>query len=186
MLTKGVVVALAAVGLVTTFGCGGEGGDKTFDGDGYSCTYPGEWSDQTGNAEFSAQAGTEPQSSQVVLAPRDEGQDLVVIEVGPASPSITEDNIAQLTDEIARVVESLFQKGNGRLTAGPTRVNVGGLPALRFEGTGVTRQGVQIGSRLTLVYDGRNQYAVNCQFTPEGANTVKRGCDQILDSFKVE
>jgi hypothetical protein len=84
------------------------------------------------------------------------------------------------------VVESAFQQGEGQLTAGPTRVPVGGLPALRFEGTSVTLAGVSVRSRLTLLYDGRNQYAVNCQFTPDRADEVNAGCDQIVDSFQVE
>jgi hypothetical protein len=173
------------MGLLAALGCGGGGGDKTFDGDGYSFTYPGDWRDQTGKVEFSAQAGSEPLTSQVALAPG-EGQDFVFVQVGPASPSITEDNIDQLKDEITRVVESLFQQAEGQLTAGPTRVTVGGLPALRFEGTGIASGGVSVRSRLTLIYDGRNQYAVNCQFTPDGAEEIERGCDEILSSFQVE
>jgi hypothetical protein len=175
--------ALAAA-LVAGAGCGGGGGDKTFEGDGYSFTYPGEWSDR-GKVEATAHAGSEQATSQVAVAPG-EGQDLVLVEVGPTSPSITEDNIDQFKDEIARQVESLFQQGEGQVTVGPTRVTVGALPALRFEGTSITSPGVSVRSRLTLIYDGRNQYAVNCQFTPEGAEEIQRACDQILSSFQVE
>jgi hypothetical protein len=173
-------------------GCGGgdgdsgnDGGDKTFEGEGYSFTYPEDWRDRTEDIEFSAQAGSEPTTSEVVLAPGDR-PDVVIVQVGPTSPSITEDNIDELEEEIARVVESGFQQADGQLTAGPTRVTVAGLPPIRLEGTSVTPAGDSVRSRLTLIYDGRNQYAVNCQFTPEGAEEMKRGCDQVEESFQVE
>jgi PsbP-like protein len=199
-----VTLAVVVLACLTVTACGGsndtdasgedtdasdEGGsgdeDKTFEGDGYSFTYPADWSEKTGEIEARAQAGSEQATSEVAVAPG-EGQDLVLVEVGPTSPSITEDNIDHLEEEIARLVESLFQQGAGQVTAGPNRVTVAGLPALRFEGTGVTSDDVSVRSRLTLIYDGRNQFAVNCQFTPEGAEEIERGCDQILGSFQVE
>jgi PsbP len=190
-----LVTFLLAVTLVASAGCGGGGGgggeggggdgDKTFEGDGFSFAYPGGWS-ETGEFESKAQAGSESPGSQVAVAPGEEGQDLVLVQVGPTSPSITEDNIDELEGEIARQVESLFQQAEGQVTDGPTRVTAGGLPALGFEATSITSDGVSVESRLTLIYDGRNQYAVNCQFTPEGATEIERGCDQILSSFQVE
>jgi hypothetical protein len=181
-----LVAFFAAAALVASAGCGGgrsDAGDKTFEGDGFSFSYPADWIDQE-EFEFRAQAGSEA-TSQVAVAPG-HGQDVVVVEVGPVSPSISEGNIDQFKFEVARSLEALFQKVEGELTAGPARVRVGGLPALRFEATGVTSQGVRTRSRLTLVFDGNTQYTVNCQFTPEGAEEVKRGCDQILSSFRVE
>jgi hypothetical protein len=183
------------VGAVAAAGCGGEGrdktstgesegGDKTFTGKGYSFTYPEDWRDRTAELETSAEAGSLPSTSQVAVAPGQEA-DLVLVEAGPTSPGVTEDNIDEVAAEIARIVESGFQGADGRMISGPTRVTVGGLPSLRFEGTSVTPQRVDVRSRLTLIYDGRNQYAVNCQFTPSGADEILAGCDQILAGFQV-
>ena len=158
---------------------------KTFEGDGYSFTYPGTWRDITSDIKIYGGVGPDPQNFDVALSPREEGQDLVAVSVGLVSPSITEDNIGQLKDQIARVIESGFRQVEGRLSAGPTRVTVDGFPGLRFEST-VPYEDVEARSQLTLMFDGRTQYAINCQFTPEGAEEVKRGCDQILSSFQVE
>ena len=183
---KATIVTLWAVaGVVAAAGCGGEAGDKTFAGDGYSFTYPGDWRDRTEELETDGEAGSLPSTSQVAVAPGQE-QDLVLIEVGATSPGVTGDNIDGVAAEIARIVESGFQDADGRMTSGPERVTVGGLPSLRFEGTSVTPAGADVRSRLTLIYDGRNQYAVNCQFTPSGADEILAGCDQILDGFQVE
>jgi hypothetical protein len=178
-----VCFALAACGGDGDEGGALSGGDKTFEGDGFSFSYPEEW---TEGEEFEARAqlGREA-TSQVAVAPG-HGQDGVLVEVGPVSPSISGGNIDQFKAEFAQAVESLFQEVEGELTAGPARVQVGGLPALRFEATGVTSQGVRTRSRLTLVFDGLTQYTVNCQFTPEGAEEIERGCDQVLSSFRVE
>jgi hypothetical protein len=178
-----VCLALAACGGDGAEGGARSGGDKTFEGDGFSFSYPGEWAEEE-DFEARVQAGSEA-TSQVAVAPG-HGRDVVLVEVGPVSVSISEGNLDKFKPEFARAVESLFQQAEGELTAGPVRVQVGGLPALRFEANGVTSQGVRTRSRLTLVFDGLTQYAVNCQFTPEGAEEIERGCDQILSSFRVE
>jgi hypothetical protein len=79
-----------------------------------------------------------------------------------------------------------FQQANGTLTAGPTRVTVGGLPGYSFEGSAVNQDGVRVQQRLITVFEGTTQYVLNCQFAPEAAEEMKRGCDLVVDSFHVE
>jgi hypothetical protein len=67
-------------------------------------------------------------------------------------------------------------------TEGPTRLTVAGLPALRIIShpqSGLTR-------RIATVYDGATAYVFDCGFTPEGTDEMKRGGDQVEDSFQVE
>jgi hypothetical protein len=175
--------ALAAF-LAATPGCGGGNGagDKTYEGDGYSFTYPGEW-DEGETGEGSAQAGQA--ISSVAFAPG-EGADLLNVEVYRVGVSVTEANIDQLSGELAHQVDELLQQADGRLTGGPIRVTLGGLPGFRFDGSLVSVDGVRVQSRLIFVFDGGTEYFLNCQFTPESAAEMKRGCDQVVKSFQVQ
>jgi hypothetical protein len=65
-------------------------------------------------------------------------------------------------------------------------VTVDGLPALRLEATARDPAGVRVRSRSILVFDGTIEYFVDCQVTTEGAEEMKRGCDQVVSSFQVE
>jgi hypothetical protein len=65
-------------------------------------------------------------------------------------------------------------------------VTVGGLPGRSFEGSLVSSNGVHVQARLTFAFDGRTEYLLNCEFTPEGAEEMKRGCTQAVESFQVE
>lgn len=69
---------------------------------------------------------------------------------------------------------------------GPTSVTIDGLPGLSWEGSLVNVDGVTVQSRFTSLWDGSTEYWMNCQFTPEHAEEMKRGCDQVEESFQVE
>jgi hypothetical protein len=61
-----------------------------------------------------------------------------------------------------------------------------GCQAYAFEASALATEGVRVQSRLVVVFDGTTEYALNCQFTPEAAEEMKQGCDQVVESFKVE
>jgi hypothetical protein len=116
--------------LTGTFGCGGGNGDadKTFDGDGYSFTYPGSWSQREGEARAQR---TDIQASSFYFGPG-EGVDGLTLDVGRIGFPITESNVDTVSDQFAGEVDAMFRLAQGRMTKGPTRLEVGGLPALRF------------------------------------------------------
>jgi hypothetical protein len=62
---------------------------------------------------------------------------------------------------------------------------VAGLLAIRLEATAINVDGVQTKSHVVLVYDGKTEYYLNCQYTPDGATEMKAGCDQAVASFQV-
>jgi hypothetical protein len=61
---------------------------------------------------------------------------------------------------------------------------VGGLPALRFQGTGTRHDGTVIGNTLVFVFNGTTEYAINCQQTRAHAGEVERACGQVMRTFK--
>jgi hypothetical protein len=182
LFTKIAVVVVAWAGLTAALGCGGGGGDadKTFDGDGYSFTHPGSWSEREGEARVRRNV-----SSSFYFGP-EEGEDVLVLDVGWIAFPITESNVDTVSDQFAGELAAIFRLARGRVTKGPTRLTVGGLPALRFEGSTLTPDGVPVRSQVTAVFDGRTQYFMNCQFTDERAEEMKRGCDQVVRSFRID
>jgi PsbP len=178
-----LVTCVLAASLVTAAGCGGGNGDDTFEGDGYSFTYPEEWIElEPGEAR--GHAGGEAISTTAVGP--DEGADVLFVDVYRLRLRVTERIFDEVTRELAAVFAQAFSQAGGRITAGPTRVTVDGLPALRLEGFALSPDDVRVQSRVTAVFDGMTEYALNCQYTPEGAEEMERGCDQVFESFQVE
>lgn len=180
MPAAGVLLVLAAAGLLAV-GCGSGGGDKTFEGEGYSFTYPGKWHPVEGGgaAEFGDRV------SSVTLAPS-EGASGLTLNVYRLRGSVTESNIETIAPEVASVTAEIFHQAGGRTTAGPRRVSGAGLPGFSAEGMAVTPKGVHVQSLVTLLFDGKTEYFVNCQFTPDQAEEMRKGCDQVLGSFQVK
>ena len=39
-------------------------------------------------------------------------------------------------------------------------------------------------SRLAVLFDGKVEYLVNCQSTPDQRDKIEKGCRTVLDSIK--
>ena len=100
--------------------------------------------------------------------------------------SVTGDNIDEYEPDLTQEVRVLFQNLDGQLAAGPTPVTLDGLPGVRYEGSLVNVNEVTVQSRFTSLWDGSTEYWMNCQFTSEHAEEMKRGCDQVEKSFQVK
>lgn len=201
MAAKLALLIVAGVGLLATLGCSEEeerlatGSEastdaatpngQAFQGDGYSFMYPDDWAqvdeifnpDPTPDADYVGISPTDPQSSTV---------DLFTIGLGDVTPSVTASNIDEVAIEVTANIEQQFAEIGGAITAGPTRLTVGGLPALSYETTGPPQYGPEAQSRAVFIFDGTTMYASNCQWTPGSAEEMARGCDQILASFQVD
>lgn len=169
---------------------GGEGGgeneaDGRFEGDGYSFMLPEDWMEFE-QGESRARSG-EQISPSVWIGPRGgSDSDLMVVDVFRARVAVTEENIDEVSDQLVAEFEQLLGQGGWRMTNDPARMTVDRLPGLRFEASGPDPGGERVHSRYIYVLDGRTVYALNCQFTPEGAEEMRRGCEQVFESFQVE
>jgi hypothetical protein len=168
MMKVALVAFLLSAGLVAGAGCGGGGsGDKTFEGDGYSFTYPSDWEEwEVGEVNPGAALTT-------AFGP-EEAEGALVFEVGDAGTPITDSNIDTAAEELAGALQES--------TEGPIQLSVAGLPALRIVShprSGLTR-------RITTVFDGTTMYIFDCELTPPHVEEMKRGCDQVEESFEVE
>ena len=153
------------------------GGDKTFEADDFSFMYPGEWDEQDPDR------GTEtgPITSSVFVGLNT--TDLLGVNQGSLPDSIS---VEAFEAETTFAAVQLFFENQGALNAGPIPITIGGLPGFRYEGQLLNVEGVPVQSRLAWVFDDKTQYFLNCQYTPEHAEEMKRGCNQVVESFQVE
>jgi hypothetical protein len=100
--------------------------------------------------------------------------------------SITEGNIDGYADDVSEAAKETYEELDGELTAAPTPMTLDGLPGFRYEGSLVNVDGVRVQARVIRAFDGLTEYYLYCQFTPEGADEMKRGCEQVVESFRVE
>jgi hypothetical protein len=151
-----------------------------FEGEGYSLAYPEDWDQREG--EVTMQAGQ--RCSSVYLAPG-RGADGVSISVCRQRQAATEQNIDGLLDGLAAEVEQSLRQAQGRITKGPSRVTVDGLPALRVDATVITSDGVRVHSQFLILFKGATRFSLTCQFRSASAEEMRRGCDLVFSSFQV-
>ena len=70
------------------------------------------------------------------------------------------------------------------MQAGPQEVTLGGMPGLRFRGTG-TIQGIPTELTTVFAFEGAMEYTITCQYTRADAAEVEAACGQVLRTFKV-
>jgi hypothetical protein len=147
--------------------CGGGGGDGTFEGEGVTFDYPEDWEQREIDP-------VTPEATFTTAFAPEEGLSGLIFEIGDAGTRITESNIDAVAEDVAGAIQES--------TEGPTVLTVAGLPAIRIIShpqSGLTR-------RITTVFDGATAYVIDCGFTPERAEDMETGCDQVLESFQVE
>ena len=93
-------------------------------------------------------------------------------------------NLRQVTPIVTRIERREFRQSGGRLLAGPHAVTVGGMPGLRYWGTGQTL-GMMIKLAVVAVFNGTTSYQISCASTPAKTRAVNRACAEVLRTFKV-
>lgn len=111
--------------------------------------------------------------------------DGIVIAAYALPGPVTAGNLASVAPIFKTGIRRLAAQACGALQAGPQRISVGGLPALKFRTSGLSYNGTRVESTLIYTFDGRTEYAINCQQTPEHAAQVTQACDQVLRTFTV-
>ena len=110
--------------------------------------------------------------------------DMVLVEAFSLDIPIDAGDLAAVGAQMKPVIRRLFREGGGAIQAGPQEMTMGGLPALRFQGTGTLRDGTAIDSTLVYVFDGSAVYRLDCQHTRDGAREVQAACGQVIRTFK--
>ena len=86
--------------------------------------------------------------------------------------------------QAATDLRQVASRGGGSVTQGPDAVTVAGLPGFRFQLSGIQEGSTRVDGRLILAFQGRTEYLILCQHTPQFADQVESACDQILRTFR--
>jgi uncharacterized RDD family membrane protein YckC len=97
---------------------------------------------------------------------------------------VTAANMGVITPTITSTVRRAAAEIGGRLSAGPQRTTVGGLPALRFQFPGRSYSGTPVTSTIVIAFDRSTEYEINCQQSRAHAAQVTWACGQILRTFR--
>jgi hypothetical protein len=153
---------------------------RTFSGHNVSFEYPGSWK--------AVQLQTKTASQGTALWTESFGVNtasFATVAQYPENISITPSNIDQHTSELTTQMQNLFTQAGGSMQSGPTKMTLGGFPALGYSGTAVNPDAVSVKNRIVLAFNGKTEYLVNCQSTGQSSGTIDAGCDQIISTFAV-
>jgi hypothetical protein len=160
--------------------CGGGGGGsasetKTFDERAFGITfeYPGNF-DVAEDVSFGSQSGSGAEENRAVAL---DGDNMIIVSKFALNVAVTRTNVMEIKPEVDRV----FRQIAGRQVSGRP-ITVGGLPG--FEYTFATSNPKAGKSRISILFDRKTEYEINCQSTPEKRTEVERACARALDTLR--
>ena len=169
-----VPIALAAL----VVGCGddeSEGG--TFDREEFPFTfsYPAGF-EVTDEVSLQQTLGAEADETAAVGLDED---DVLIVQSFTLNVAIDESNL-----ELAkREIDGLIQQVDP--AADSSKTEVAGLPALELDGVPVPSV-EDAESRLNVIFDGDQEYFLNCQSTSENRDEIAEACDLALATFALK
>lgn len=175
-MRRAALGALSLTLIAATAACGGGGGDgtETFEEAGYAFTfqYPGSF-EETSDVSYSSTAGGEAQDT--IGVGLDDRNAIVVSRFDLNSP-VTAENVAVVKAELDGVMSQV----SGQELSGE-QVEIGGFPG--FEYTFDLENPPEGRSRFLALFDGRTEYTLNCQSTPERRDEIEAACRQAVETL---
>ena len=152
-------------------------GGQTFADHGVTFQFPSGWIH--GESILSNQVGTSLWSETFAPKPLDPNgvvvtQYRLTQDLSSLPPSALESQLRQL------VTQSL----GGRNMSGVAQTTVGSMPAYRVT-FDAEANGVQYAVELTMIFDGLDQYNINCQSSSTATTDIQPGCRQIKSTFRI-
>jgi hypothetical protein len=115
-------------------------------------------------------------ADRVALASDDDN--MIVVERSTLNVEVDESNL----DQVKQEVDQLFQQVDPSAEAQPGEI--AGLPSLSVDAIAVpTPEDGQ--SRYTVLFEGDQEYLINCQSTPAGRPEIEAACDLALETLTV-
>ena len=163
---------------VAGMGCGGGGSEKTFDDPSFGLTfdYPDEF-EVSDDVSASIQVGgaSDGKSKGVRL----DEKNGIVIQSYELNAEVTEANLGQFKPQL----DALVTQGIGKAISG-RRTTAAGLRGYEYQFDLPRPAGAR--SRLAILFDGRTQYTVNCQYTKSKRRKVVDACGKALETLEVK
>jgi hypothetical protein len=163
---------------------GDDGGEETavntYSENSVTFDYPEEWQEFSADAAASSMGSNELWDTTV--GPDD--TNLVNITAYQLNIEVTDENIADIEQELDGVIQQVVDQAGGAIASGPTQSTLAGFPAYEYEWTDVQVDGEAKDSRAIFLFDGDVEYFLNCQYSAETEEDVLAGCQLILDTFE--
>jgi hypothetical protein len=163
-------VLLGVVGLLLGLG------DGKFDENEFAITfeYPRDL-EETDDVSLTSQLGSGAEETRALAL--DENNALIVQKYRLNIDA----NAGNLDSTIKPELDNLL----GQVSPGATSVRkeYGGLPALEYDSIKLTNPANGT-SRLIFLFDGRDEYEINCQWTPDEREKIQDACDKALDTLE--
>jgi hypothetical protein len=173
-----VVAVGAVISPVGIAGCGGADGDSepaTFARDNFPFTfeYPEEF-------EFTEDVSAEQQlggdaADEVVAIAMDEDNGLI-IERHTLNTEFSQADMGLVKRQLDGLIQQLDPDADGE------EGNLAGFPSLTY--AAVPMPGLNDGeSRFIVLFEGDQEYIINCQSTPDGREEIEQACDRAIDTL---
>lgn len=170
-----IAVGLLLVVVFAVAGCGGDdsSADATFDDPAYPFTfsYPGDW-ESSDDVTLDKQLGGSGLDQRAVMLDSTNG---IILERFELNIAIDEKNLDLAKKELDGLITQLDPNATG--VTGET----GGYPSITYDSVPVA-DGTE--SKLVALFDGDQEYMLNCQSTEEHRDDVAAGCQQALDTLQ--
>ena len=167
-----IAIGLAVLGPAA---CGEEEANR-FEEEGFAISfeYPDGF-EETDDVTLSEQRGSEAQESRALGLDEDNG---IIVQRYRLQQSIDSETLDVAKAEFDQLIAGLAADApEGEKT------EVGGLPALSYSDVPVSSP-ADAQSRLIVVFDGRTEYLINCQSTPEKRAEIDEACDLAVDTLE--
>lgn len=170
-----ISLALASLLAWGALGGCGEESESTFEVEGYpfSFAYPGDFELST-DVTIDQNVGAVAADTAGVFLNESNG---VVVQRFPLEVEIDESNIEAVRSEFDGLIRQL-DSGAARGEVG----EIAGFPSLTYETVAVTEP-PEGESRITVLFDGDQEYLINCQSTPDERESIEAACDGVLESL---
>jgi len=170
------LAALCLVLITATAACGGGGDDgtETFEEEGFAFTfeYPSSL-EETSDVSYSSTAGGAAEDARALGL--DDRNAIVVSRYG-LNVAVTAENADQVKPELDDLISGLA----GTELSGK-QVQIGGFPG--FEYTFDLEDPPEGRSRFFVLFDGKIEYTLNCQSTPDKREELQAACRQAVDTL---
>lgn len=170
------LAALSLALIAVTAACGGGDGDgiETFEEEGFPFTFEHPASfEKTSDVSYSSTAGTAADDAAAVAL---DDRNAIAVSRYELNAEVTAENVGQVKPEIDDLISGL----TGTEVSGE-QVEIGGFPG--FEYTFDLEDPPEGRSRFFVLFDGRNEYTLNCQSTPEKRDEIQAACQQVVDTL---
>ena len=162
--------------IAATAACGGGGGDgtETFEEEGFAFTfeYPSSL-EETSDVSYSSTAGGAAEDARALGL---DGRNAIVVSRYGLNVAVTAENVDQVKPEADDLISGLA----GTELSGK-HVQIGGFPG--FEYTFDLEDPPEGHSRFFVLFDGKIEYTLNCQSTPDKRDELQAACRQAVDTL---